>query len=106
MNNPPDIISYPSLIQAIVGQFAFMQAIVEKNDNNYDAIWSIDLNDVCKKAIIFFEKFLTIDLAIECTELKNPFEHDLKNFLSEWKEIVDVTAIQQNVHTILIAQDL
>lgn len=107
MNKLPKLVSHPELIEAIIGQFAFMKMMAESTDSKFVELIQIDLNDVLSKADTFFIDYCTLLHMIEQEEL--PAEMDLTEgitkFLSEWKEIVDVTAIQQNVHNILRQKD-
>lgn len=98
MNKLPSIITHPELIETIIGQFAFMKMMAKPEDRNFYALNELDLNDVFRKADSFFIEYCTFEEAIEMDELEEEFSTTIALFLSEWKAIVDVTAIQQNVH--------
>lgn len=99
MKKLPEAVSHPQLCEAIVGQFAFMKAMSKPSDNNSDALYDIDLNDVFQKCDDYFVNLTSFEEIIE-TEESN-LENKITEFLSQWKTVVDVTAIQQNVHNIL-----
>jgi hypothetical protein len=96
MRNPPELVAHANLIEQIVGQFVFMTCMSEPQDSNFHALHELDLNDIFRKADAFFVDLTDEFGLIESQEKKLSVE--LKKFLSEWEEITDVTAIQQNVH--------
>ena len=57
MNKLPEIVTHPELIEAIVGQFAFMKCMSKPEDSNHSLLDAIDLNDVFDKADNFFVNF-------------------------------------------------
>ena len=103
MNKLPKVISHAELVEAIVGQFAFMKMMVEPEDRGITELNAIDLNYVCKKADDHFLMLTDMVGIINQDNLSEDVDlaKEITLFLSEWKEIVDVTAIQQNVHNIL-----
>lgn len=98
MNKLPSIITHPELIETIIGQFAFMKMMAKPEDNNFYVLNELDLNDILRKADSFFVEYCTFEEEIELEILEEEFSLTIARFLSEWKAIVDVAAIQQNVH--------
>jgi hypothetical protein len=97
MNTLPEVITHPELVEAVVGQFAFMKCMAQPTDSNSDELYLLDLNDVFKKADDFFLQFTSFEEAIDTKETNLAYE--LGAFLAQWKHVTDVVAIQQNVHT-------
>lgn len=97
------ITSHPELVSEIVYQFSFMKLMSEASDRHHLELSALNIDDVYRKADLYFIDF-TDDLGMIMTE-----DHDIKTklteFLKEWHEIVDVTAIQQNVHYRLSVMD-
>jgi hypothetical protein len=60
---------------------------------------------VFSQADQFFVNLTTFDEMIEVDEGDVPFSEQISEFLKEFKGIVDVTAIQQNIHNILIQRN-
>lgn len=97
------MVSHPNLIQEIVGQFVFMMMMSKPEDGNFEALHSLDLNDIAKKADTFFIEFAEIEELIMADECN--LTEKITEFLKEWQHITDVTAIQQNIHYRLLIMD-
>ena len=89
-------VSYPTLCEQIVGQFAFMKAMSQPHDKVYQDLRDVSLDDIYKKAHERFIKLATFDILIEAEECN--LSKQLTEFLKQWESITDVTAIQQNIH--------
>lgn len=91
------MVSHPELVAEIVGQFMFMKMMSKPEDNSFKTLLELDLNDVGMKADSFFIDFCDFDELISDTESVD-LTSKLTEFLSQWKNVTDVTAIQQNIH--------
>ena len=92
------IVSHAGLVEQIVGQFVFMYVLAEPGDSNYTQIrYELNLNIITRKAYDFFETLADENGMIMSDEVDLTTQITL--FLKEWETIVDVTAIQQNVHS-------
>jgi len=98
-----EITTHPQLVQEIVGQFVFMILMAETEDHKFKEIQSLNLQDIFNKADNYFIQFSDQNKMI-FTEEHNLTEK-ITEFLKEWEEIVDVTAIQQNIHYKLLVMD-
>lgn len=98
-----EITSHTEIIEKIIGQFVFMKLMSEPEDSNFLELFDLNLNDIFKKADEFFIDF-TDDLGMIISEDVN-LSSKITEFLKEWSQIVDVTAIQQNVHYQLYVLD-
>lgn len=96
-------VSHPQLCEKIVGQFAFMKAMARPEDSSFEALNNLSLNDVFEKADSFFVQF-TGPLELIDTK-KHALAVKITEFLSQWKEVTDVTAIQQNIHYQILIED-
>ena len=96
MNKLPTFIGHPELVSQIVGQFVFMILMSSGEDHNFVELNVVDINTVFKKADSYFLDY-TDDLGMIDT-IETKMDQKIKKFLSEWRAVVDVEAIQQNVH--------
>ncbi len=92
-----EMVTHPDLVAEIVGQFVFMKMMSRPDDNNFRRLTELDLNDVSIKADNYFVEFCDVEELISDTESID-LTSKLTEFLSEWKNITDVSAIQQNIH--------
>jgi hypothetical protein len=92
----PDAVTHPELCDIIVGQFAFMKAMARPEDSNFFPLQELSLNDVFEKADAHFIDFTITEEVIDTKKCN--LSEKIKLFLSEWSQVVDVTAIQQNIH--------
>ncbi len=92
-----EMVTHPDLVAEIVGQFVFMKMMSRPEDNSFKRLSELDLNDVSTKADNYFVEFCDIEELISDTESID-LTSKLTEFLSEWKHVTDVTAIQQNIH--------
>ncbi len=90
------ITSHPELVSEIVGQFAFMKLMAELEDKSWVELCDLDIDDVFQAADDYFIQFTSFEKTIDTR--KTNLESELKEFLSQYKHITDVTAIQQNIH--------
>jgi len=95
-NKLVEITSHAEIVTEIVAQFAFMKIMAEEQDGNYEALDKLRLDEIYAKADNYFVEF-TDDFGMIETAPCNLTEK-LTQFLSEWSSIVDVEAIQQNIH--------
>jgi hypothetical protein len=65
-------------------------------DGNYAALHALNLHMIFRKADDYFVQFTDVEETILTDECN--LSEKITEFLSEWKAIVDVTAIQQNIH--------
>ena len=91
-----EITSHAELVEKIVGQFAFMALMSESEDSNFFELQDINLQDIFRKADAFFVD-CTDDLGMIMSD-EVGLKDKITDFLKEWEEITDVTAIQQNIH--------
>ncbi len=91
------ITSHPTIVQEIIGQFVFIILMSRPEDSNFKKLQELDINDVFKKADSYFIKFTDFEEMISDTDACNLTEK-ITEFLKEWAYVVDITAIQQNVH--------
>lgn len=100
MKKLPQIVMFPELMGAILEQFSFMKAMGEPQDNNIGNLMILDLNYVFKKADEYFVQ-LTDENGVIMSDEQN-LEKELREFLKEFSQITDITAIQQNIHNRMI----
>ena len=98
-----EITSHPELVAQVMAQFAFMITMAEKDDPNFEKLQELNLQDIFQKADQFFCEY-TDDLGMIMTE-ECGLTEKITEFLKEWEEVVDVTAIQQNIHYHLLLID-
>ncbi len=90
------IVACPSLVAEIIGQFVFMALMAHPNDKNFIELQYLDLNDIFTKADQFFGDLTDVGELIMADEVN--LSEKLTEFLQEWAQIVDITAMQQNIH--------
>lgn len=99
MNKLPEIVGLNELCAAIVGEFAFMIISADYFDSNYEDLKSIDLNVLLKRTVRYFESCTDLDVI---DTKKAELHIKIAGFLYPYRNIVDVAAIQQNVHHKLV----
>lgn len=97
------IVSHPELCSQIVGQFVFMKIMSKPEDRNFFDLQEISLDEVFRKADEYFVQFTAYEEIIDSYE--SDLETKIKQFLSEWKDKIDIVAVQQNIHYNLMIID-
>ena len=89
-------VAHPDLCGKIVGQFAFMKSMSRPDDSSFSKLQELSLDDIYNKADNYFVEFTSMEELINADECN--LSKKITEFLQEWNEITDVTAIQQNIH--------
>lgn len=89
------------LIQVLIGQAAFMKSAAEKEDRNFHQLSDFSLDEFYKNAMAYFQiRGTEFD---NCILFEDSEESELfiTEFLRDYSEVLDVVAVQKNVHQIL-----